>query len=50
MTPKPIDILKERLHEVAHLGATIALLHWDQEVNMPAKGADARASAIAYLS
>lgn len=50
MKPKPIAILKERLHEVSHLGATLALLHWDQEVNMPAKGADARASAISYLS
>ncbi|MCX6712152.1 MAG: hypothetical protein NT041_00485, partial [Candidatus Vogelbacteria bacterium] len=50
MTQKPIDILTERLHEVSHLGSTIALLHWDQDVNMPTKGADARASAIAYLS
>ncbi len=49
MKQKPTDILKERLREVANLGSAIALLHWDQEVNMPAKGADARASAISYL-
>ncbi|MFA5000831.1 MAG: carboxypeptidase M32 [Candidatus Paceibacterota bacterium] len=50
MDPKPIDILRERLREASHLGATVALLDWDQEVNMPAKGANARAAAIAYLS
>jgi len=50
MKPKAINDLRERLHEISHLGATVALLHWDQEVNMPAKGANARASAIAYLS
>jgi carboxypeptidase Taq len=50
MKQKTIQTLKERLHEVSHLGGTLALLHWDQEVNMPAKGADARASAISYLS
>lgn len=47
---QPIQTLTERLREVSHLKSTIALLHWDQEVNMPTKGADARATAIAYLS
>jgi carboxypeptidase Taq len=50
MKQKSIDILRERLHEVSHLGGALALLHWDQEVNMPAKGAEARAQAISYLS
>ncbi len=50
MKIKPIDELKKRLHEISHLSGAMALLGWDQEVGMPAKGADARAKTSAYLS
>ncbi len=42
--------LKERLSDIAQLASVNALLEWDQEVLMPAKGADARAAAIALVS
>ncbi len=50
MKKKPIDELKNRLTEITHLGSTIAVLNWDQQVFMPAKGAEMRAKTIAHLS
>src|SRR3989344_4663379 len=47
---KEIEELKKRLHEISHLGSISALAAWDQEVNMPPKGTDARAVSISYLS
>ena len=45
-----LDTLKERYAEVVDINAAIALLHWDQEVYMPPKGADARGKQLATLS
>ncbi len=45
-----IEKLTERLREVTYLGTSIAVLQWDQEVNMPKKGANARATSISLLS
>src|ERR1035437_7895993 len=42
--------LKRRLLDIWHLASACALLHFDQEVHMPKKAADSRASAIAYIS
>ncbi len=42
--------LKRRLVEISHIGSTLALLNWDQEVSMPKKGADHRAATISHLS
>ena len=36
--------------EMAALGSTISLLHWDQEVKMPPKGIEYRADQIAFTS
>ncbi len=41
--------LKNRLSELSHLGSAVALLHWDQEVYMPKKGAAFRAKTISNL-
>ncbi|MEK7607522.1 MAG: carboxypeptidase M32 [Patescibacteria group bacterium] len=45
-----ITELKKRLVEISHLANILQLLSWDQEVNMPPRGADARAASISYLS
>lgn len=45
-----LDSLKERYGEVVDVQAAIALLHWDQEVYMPPKGAAARGRQLATLS
>ncbi|MES2436969.1 MAG: carboxypeptidase M32 [Patescibacteria group bacterium] len=42
--------LKKRLDEVSHLNSAVAILSWDQEVNMPKKGSEKRAGTIAHLS
>ena len=47
---KEIEKLKKRLNEISYIGSLLALAAWDQEVHMPAKGTDARATAISYLS
>jgi carboxypeptidase Taq len=44
------ETLQERLGEVLDVQAAIALLHWDQEVYMPPKGAEARGRQLATLS
>lgn len=41
---------KLHLIKIADIGNAIALLNWDQEVNMPEKGATTRAQQIATLS
>src|SRR6187551_1122199 len=48
-SPQIIE-LKRRLHEIAHLRSVLELLNWDQEVNMPVKGSNARATTLAELS
>ncbi|MGZ4277416.1 MAG: carboxypeptidase M32 [Solirubrobacteraceae bacterium] len=45
-----IDELRERLGEVSDLERAAMLLAWDQEVNMPAAGAQARAEQRATIS
>ncbi|MDZ4859293.1 MAG: hypothetical protein SGI88_09920, partial [Candidatus Hydrogenedentes bacterium] len=42
--------LRERLGAVADIHAAVSVLQWDQEVNMPAKGAGARGMQLATLS
>ena len=51
MTPEQAyqDLL-QRSKEIALIGSTSAVLGWDQEVNMPPKGAEWRAEQSAYLS
>ena len=44
-----LETLKTKLKEVKNLAAATAVLHWDQEVNMPPGGAEARAEQIATL-
>ncbi len=46
---KPIEILKERLKEIAYLGSAAAILNWDQEVHMPKKAVDSRAVSLSHL-
>jgi len=50
MKVRPIDTLKERLCEISYIAAANAVLGWDQEVHMPEKGADARATTSSHLS
>lgn len=45
-----LEQLQERYGEVVDLNSAIALLHWDQEVYMPPKGAAARGRQLATLS
>ncbi len=42
--------LKKRLLEISHLTSVLALLGWDQEVNMPPRAADARAMTMAEIA
>ncbi len=42
--------LRTQLEELAHFSSTLALLQWDQEIYMPAKGGEPRAKLISYLS
>jgi carboxypeptidase Taq len=42
--------LKERLGEIHDLNSSIAVLDWDQQVNMPAAGAEGRANQLSLLS
>ena len=45
-----LETLKQRYAEVVDINMAIALLHWDQEVYMPPKGADARGKQLSTLS
>ena len=44
-----LNELKEKLGEVSDLGSAAALLGWDQQVNMPSGGAEARGRHMATL-
>ena len=44
------EALLPRLRELAYLRSASGLLEWDQQVNMPSKGAAARGELLAYLS
>ena len=50
MKQKPIEELKRRLLEISHFISVSSLLDWDQQVNMPIKGADNRAVSVAHIS
>ncbi len=45
-----LDLLKEKLGEVADIGHAASLLGWDQQVNMPPGGNEARGQQLATLS
>src|SRR5215204_5423690 len=45
-----LDQLKERLGEVADIGRAASVLGWDQQVNMPPGGHEARGQQLATLS
>ncbi len=45
-----VSKLKEKIHEMYHLGSALAVLNWDQETYMPPKGASARAVTVANLA
>lgn len=45
-----LEQLKERLGEVSDIGRAISVLSWDQQVNMPAGGNEARGQQMATLS
>lgn len=42
--------LRSELEELTHFTSTLAILQWDQELHMPPKGADPRATLISYMS
>ena len=44
-----LERLKERLAQVADLDTTASVLAWDQQVNMPPGGSDARAHHLATV-
>src|SRR3989441_1852021 len=48
--PEPIKALKAHLATVADLRATAAVLRWDQETYMPARGAAGRAEQLGTLT
>jgi carboxypeptidase Taq len=50
VTPPAFARLRERLAEVADLRKTVTLLSWDQQVKMPAGGAQARAEVLGTVS
>ena len=42
-----LDQLKEKLGEVADIGRAASVLSWDQQVNMPPAGNEARGQQLA---
>ena len=44
------QLIRKMSKEVNSLGATISLLHWDQEVMMPKRGIEFRADQISLTS
>jgi len=44
------EFFRSRTNDIALLGHTLGLLSWDQEVNMPPKGATLRAEKLSFLS
>jgi carboxypeptidase Taq len=49
VTQTKFDELRQRLAEISDLGKTMALLGWDQQVMMPARGAAIRAEQLATV-
>ncbi len=49
MSQAKFDELRGRLAEISDLGKTMALLGWDQQVMMPARGAQIRAEQLATV-
>lgn len=47
---KTYEAYKNHLQKIAHLNSALALLSWDQEIYMPAKGAGVRAQQFSTLS
>jgi carboxypeptidase Taq len=45
-----LEQLKEKLAEVSDIGRAVGVLNWDQQVNMPAAGNEARGQQMATLS
>src|ERR1043165_8466106 len=45
-----LEQLKEKLGEIADLNSATAVLGWDQQVNMPPGGTEARGQQLATLS
>src|SRR3989344_1549833 len=45
-----VAVLRDKLLGLQHLGSMNALLSWDQQVNVPAKGYEARAQLMAHVS
>lgn len=45
-----LEHLKERLGEVSDIGRAASILSWDQQVNMPPRGNEARGQQLATLS
>ncbi len=50
MVENNLSLLLERLKPLGHLKSALAVLSWDQEVNMPPAGMKHRAETIAHLS
>lgn len=50
MSNETLSRLRERIGEVHDIHMATAVLHWDQEVHMPPKGAPARGRQLATLS
>ena len=48
--PSPFDALHRELHEIAVLSSVGAVIGWDQETMMPAKGAAIRAEQREIMS
>ena len=47
---KNYDKYKAHVRKITDINLAACVLHWDQEVNMPPKGADFRAQQLATLS
>ena len=45
-----IDLLKQRMGQLADLGHALSLAHWDQQTMMPPGGGEARAESLATLT
>jgi carboxypeptidase Taq len=50
MKQEKLDKLKQKLTELSYLNSANALLHWDQEVNMPRGATEARSKTSSNLS
>jgi len=47
---KDFDVVNRYQKEIKLIGRSVALMSWDQEVNMPDKGVESRAAQVSYLS